>query len=402
MLLNTWATFFYFFTQWLLTIVVTRVGGYEKTGIFTLAVSFTNIFKMLALFGMRSFQVSDVEMAYSNGQYFTSRLITTGFSLLPFTVALLFCHYRPEITISCIAMMFYKLLESMDDVMLGTMQRYHRYDWIAISYTAKGLLTVISFSMLLHLGEPLPFCILSMALAYFSVQLFFDLPHLRNAGLFALSVRGLKTLLLKCLPLVIAVILDAVLIYLPRNAVEKICGSELLGYYGTISIVVVVLSTLGSAVWGSLISRFSLLIHNKLWNKLLRYLRNTAIFLLALSLIAFFAGNALGPMFFRLLFGESILKHMDILPLVLLNAILLLVNSFFQCVFVPMGKRELMTVSSAAAVLSCAVIVNQFTMTHGLKGACGSLTAALVIRLMIQLLAMWIVISIGKKTGSVC
>ena len=165
MLLNTWATFIYFFSQWLLTIIITRFSGYDNAGTFTLAVSFSNIFGYISKFGMRSLQVGDISEQYTDGQYFTSRVLTSAASVAPFAIALVICGYRPELAASCVAMMCYKLLEGFDDVAMGTMQRRHRYDWIAVSYTLKAVLTLVVFTVLILLGVPLSMCIWAMALA---------------------------------------------------------------------------------------------------------------------------------------------------------------------------------------------------------------------------------------------
>ena len=144
-LLNTWATFVYFFSQWLLTVLVTRFSGYEDAGTFTLAVSFSNIFGYISKFGMRSLQVGDIQRKYSDSQYFVSRIITSVACIVPFIVTLTFCQYRKDLHYCCIAMMVYKLLEGFDDVIMGSFQRLHRYREIAISYTAKAILTLGAF-----------------------------------------------------------------------------------------------------------------------------------------------------------------------------------------------------------------------------------------------------------------
>ena len=132
-ILNTWATFVYFFSQWLLVILITRLNGYSQAGTFTLAVSFSNIFGFIAKFGMRSIQVGDVEHQYDDSQYFTSRVLTSAACILPFVIALAMCRYRVDLRNCCIAMMVYKLLEGFDDVIVGTFQRADRYREIAVS-----------------------------------------------------------------------------------------------------------------------------------------------------------------------------------------------------------------------------------------------------------------------------
>ena len=250
-ILNTWATFVYFFSQWLLTIVITRVSGYDNAGTFTLAVSFSNIFGFISKFGMRGIQVGDIQKSYSDGQYFTSRIITSCLSVIPFAIALLVCQYRKDLQDCCIAMMCYKILEGFDDAAMGSLQREHRYNKIAISYTMKAVLTLAVMTGMLLIKMPLNIAVWTMSLAYAGVLLFYDFYQLKDLSFVSWSAKGMKELLIKCIPLVVVGIFDAILLYLPRNAIEQIYGSTELGYYGSVSIIVVVLSTLGGAVWGS-------------------------------------------------------------------------------------------------------------------------------------------------------
>ena len=387
MLLNTWATFVYFFSQWLLTIIITRFSGYEDSGIFTLAVSFANIFGYIGKFGVRSAQVGDVSYRYSDAQYFTARVLTSAASLVPFVIALLFCGYHPELRACCIAMMCYKLLEGFDDMIIGSLQRRHRYEWIAVSYTLKAVLTLAAFTGLILAGVPLVLCICAMALAYLLVILFYDAVRVKKLDFFHWSVKELKTLLWQCLPLMAMTILDALLVYLPRNSVEQIYGSEELGYYGSVSIVVVVLSTLAGAVWGSVLTRYSEIIHSRNWKAFRNLTITIALVLAVFSAAVFVVGYLIGPFFFEILYGEGILSHMDLLVPVLLNALLLLINSFFVCIFVPFGRRGVLMATDAAAVAVCILCTTGLTEQWGSVGASISLMIALAVRFILLVVA---------------
>ena len=57
---NTIGTLYYLGMQWLTTVLVVRISGsYEDAGIYSLAVSITNIFYIIAMYNVRNFQVSD-------------------------------------------------------------------------------------------------------------------------------------------------------------------------------------------------------------------------------------------------------------------------------------------------------------------------------------------------------
>lgn len=380
MILNTWATFIYFFSQWLLTIIITRLNGYEDAGVFSLAVSFCNIFSFISKFGMRGIQVGDIQETYTHGQYFTSRILTSLCSVILFIPALIICGYQTELRNCCIAMMCYKVLEGFDDVAVGTFQKTFRYKQIAISYTLKAVLTFAAMLTSLLLDIRLSDCIWLMAFFYLLVLILYDLSNLRDLSFLKWQPKGMKSLLVQCVPLLIVGIIDAVLVFLPRNAIEQIYGSEELGYYSSISVLIVVFSTLAGAVWGSVLVRYSEIVLQKEWGAFKRFTAGIWAVLIVLGVAVVVIGSLIGPVFFSLLYGEEILSHMYLLAPVLIGAIFLLYNSFFSCICIPINRRSLLMISDIVAVIICALTVKDATARYGALGASYSLVVSQAVR----------------------
>lgn len=382
-ILNTSGTLIYFFCQWLLTVFAVRLGSYSCAGVFSLALAFSNIFSYIGIWGVRGVQVSDISMVYQNGDYAGTRIITNGLAILVFPVVL-FCYgYSGELAWCCVAAVFYKVLESISDLYFGTMQRVDRYDWIAISYTLKGVLPTAAFVLLLKMRGSLLFSLLSMSGTYLAILLLYDAPLLRNYGLFKPQFKKSWELMKKCLPLMLNGVVSAWLIYLPRHTVQKQLGDEILGYYGSISTVVVVLSTLGGAVWAALMPSMSANIQNKDVAKVRKLLKVIYAVMGGIAVISLVFGNLLGPWAFDLIYGGTICKHMYLLSPVILNAVFLMADTFYDCIFIPMGRQRFLLLANVAGLLLCAVSADWATKMYGAIGACCSMTAGLVLRFLI-------------------
>lgn len=382
LVLNTYGTLFYFFCQWLLTIFVTRIRGYEAAGQYALAVSFTNIFSFIGMFGMRGLQLSDVERNYTDGKFYALRFLSCSLAALAFAAALLVSGYKKDIVLCCIAMMSFKLMECVYDVTTGSMQRNERFDRVAVSSTLRGAVPMAAFAAALWLGAPLFAAILVMTLASLLCLFVYDVTLLSRAGKAEnrFSLRGTLPLVKASVPLMLSGMLDSAISYIPRDAVERALGSEMLGYYSTVSIVVVILSTMGIAAWASLTPRLSALLYQRAYKPLCRFVAAVLLGTLLTGAAGLVLGNLLGPFFFRLIFGEAILDYMYLLTPVLISAILMLLNSFFHCLFTPMGKRTTLLYTNAAAVAACTVLSAPLVEKCGLMGACLSLIAALGLR----------------------
>lgn len=381
--LNTYATLFHFFCQWLLTVFLTRISGFEAAGQYSLALSFANVFSFIGTSGMRGLQLSDVQRRYSDGQFYALRVCSCSLAVLAFIPALLLSGYNRSIVLCCIAMMAFKLVDCIYDVVNGSMQRNERFDRVAVSATLRGLLPMAAFLLAIVLKLPLYAAIAVMAAAGLLCLGSYDFPRLAKAGREEnrFRLRGTLPLVKACIPLMLSSMLDSTLSYLPRDAVERALGSEMLGYYSTVSIVVVILSTMGTAAWASLTPPLSRLLHKREYRPLCRFIVTVLLATLGVGVLGLIFGNLLGPFFFRILFGEEILAHMYLLTPVLINALLMLINSFFHCLFVPMGKRTTLLWTNGAAVLCCVVSAPSLVEIWGLTGACVSLSLALLLRL---------------------
>ena len=390
--LNTWGVLFYFFCQWLLTVVSVRIAGYETAGQFSLAVSFCNIFSFIGMFGIRGIQVSDVTFQHSDKLYFILRVATCTLATFLFGIALLLSDYAGNTAACCIAMMCFKLSECAADVIIGTMQRSRQFFRIAVSYTLRGILPAGAFVAVLVTAQSLSSAIWAMAIVSVLCLLSYDVARLRTipSENNTFHVKEIIVLAKMAVPLMLTAILDSVLVYIPRATVETICGFEVLGYYSSISIVVVVLSTISTGVWGSITPEISILLQKQEYSALKKLLRNIALLILVCAVVVLSFGNLLGPFFFALLFGREILEYMYLLSPVLINALLLLVCSFFQCIFIPMKMRNALLYTNVAAVMMCALLSNPLTNLFGLTGACLATTASLLSR-STMLLIIWYV-----------
>lgn len=83
MLWNSFGSLFYSGCQWLVTVMVVRLStSYEAAGILAVAMAVSNVFAQIALYRMRSFQVSDIHEEISSGEYVAARFVTIGIGFI--------------------------------------------------------------------------------------------------------------------------------------------------------------------------------------------------------------------------------------------------------------------------------------------------------------------------------
>ena len=160
--------------------MVVKLGGYSNGGILSITISMTNIFYMISMYGVRSFQVSDIKNRYKDGDYLLLRIITSIISSIFFGIVLFYLEYDRAIQLCMIIYMFFKLGESVTDLNFGFFQRYNFYREIGISYILKGILTLIVFCLTLYFSKNLVLTLFLETLALWFFIIVYDLKKLKN------------------------------------------------------------------------------------------------------------------------------------------------------------------------------------------------------------------------------
>lgn len=237
-LFNSVGSLYYLGCQWLITVLVVRLGSYESAGILSLCMSITNMFYTLASFGIRDFQVSDYAGKYTPAQYVSTRLLTcTVASALCCAVVGLNGGYTGYEVACIIVYMFFRVAEALVDTFQAMEQKAERMDYNFISFLLRGTLLLVGFSVVLYLTQNLLLAIVAIALTSFAVVLLFDFPIGKKLTGFRMSfsLTASRHLLWECIPLMCNSFLTTAVVSVPRSILEGIWGSYVMGIYSSIA-----------------------------------------------------------------------------------------------------------------------------------------------------------------------
>lgn len=129
------------------------IRWFWKAGNLALAISVTNIFFNLACFNVRPYLISDLENKFSSEQYCSFRIFSCASSVLLCFIYSSFFRYSKEQMLCIMLYMVFKLTEAWVDLYHGFEQRNSRMDIGGISLFARGILSVVSFTVALKLTQ---------------------------------------------------------------------------------------------------------------------------------------------------------------------------------------------------------------------------------------------------------
>lgn len=366
--LNTGSSIVYFFAQWLTTVLAVRFASFDTAGTYALAISFTNLFYFIALFGIRNYQISDVEKKFSEGQYLAARLVTMAAAVLGFLLTSML-NDLPGYVFACYAVyMLFKLGEAYTEGYFALLQLREDYVALAVSYSAKGIVPLIAFSVPLYLTADLLSAIIWMTVSYGICILVLDVPKLVKMGIQRPVFSGCKQILQNCIPLMLVSLSTPVMNYMTRFAIELELSSHLLGQYASLSSVIVVMSTFAGAVFVVLVPKVSRWKEERNWNLIRKFFLYALAAMVLVGILAMLAGKILGPWACSLIFGAEILESIDLLVPLLATSSLLMVKSFLSVMMIPLGQRWRLLGCELSGAVLCAVLAIPLTRFLGMQG----------------------------------
>ena len=206
----------------LLTMVCTWFVGAEQAGLFSMAFTVGTLLLFLANFGVRTYQVSDLDELQSFKDYQINRLITCGLMLL---VGFGYCKVRgyaePMISI-CMGVLSFRAVDGLADVYEGRLQQKDKLYLAGLSQGLRCAASFLAFSIVLFVTRNLVFASFAMAIAAVASLLLLTLPlaYLETEKSLPATLRGVRELFVQCWPLFLALFLYNVIDSVPKFAME--------------------------------------------------------------------------------------------------------------------------------------------------------------------------------------
>ncbi len=387
---NAAGNIIYLGTQWLITVLVANIGGLEDAGILSVAMSVSSSFQTVALFGMRNFQVSDVENKYSEACYMFTRFLTCVASPMLCLSFALIMGYRGVKLGGIMLFMLFRIAESYSDALHGIAQKNDRLDIAGKSFAIKGAGLLVFFLGGYMLTSHLNVGLAAMAIFSAASTLIYDLNAVRrvtNFKLYDTPVYSLK-LIIECMPLFAYMFLSVALTVVPKLFLENMLGDVVLGAYSSIFAPVLLLQTACGYVYSPFVSSFARLKRENDNVGFLKLLSKISIIIVAALGAVFVAAQFLGEWAMLLLYheNEEIADYIGLLNPILICNIVLSLMGFLTMVVVVLRKMKYILISYGVGFLICIAASYPAIKLFDAAGAAYSIIAAALAISLIQLI----------------
>ena len=398
----------------LVLIIVTRVCGLEAAGLYSIAFATGNLFMYLGNYGVRNYQVSDVDEKFPFRSYILHRLLTVALMLLAAAVyctySLLRGAYSPAKTMTVAAMCLLKAIDCLEEVLEGRLHQRGRLDlagkmmtvrllisiggMLAVLVETRNLLTATNAAIILAAAAVILMaaaCRRTLLPLQPAPELVADVGNAGAAPGAAAKNRGAATspaatsaavsaarrgalrdaavLMRVCFPVCAANFLSFYLINAPKYAIDAAMSETAQAQYNFIAMPVFVIQLLGMFVYQPVLVRMTLS-----WNRadkkgfLRDFLRITAG-LLIIAALCLGGAYVLGIPVLSALYATDLSALKPELLLILTGGVFLAMNGFYSAVLTLMREQNRIPVMYLAGAVLSLILTPRFVGISGIMGA---------------------------------
>jgi O-antigen/teichoic acid export membrane protein len=420
MIFNTAGSLIYYACQWSMSVLIVHLSGYEAAGILAIAMTVCASPAIVSLFNVRSYQVSDIDGQYTPKTYIRSRKYTNLLAYLVCICMVLVGGYNLEKASVILTFMLYKLAEGTADVYYGIEQRWGRLDYAGISMTLRGIGTIVSFVLVQHFLGNLLLSMIAITVCSYAVILLYDRRKVRTwtaeepeagapaaGGRNAVSASSAEAqsggrsaaearraqrnavwkLLVTCVPLAVVAFLNNFSVNLPKIALESNFGSEVMGYFSSVTSPTLVVQMAASTIFAPLVTPLTEAFSRKDKSAFYGLLGKFAILLSVLAVLCLAGAAVLGRWVLNFLFGAKIDPYVYLFIPGILVSVLLAINAslFSVCTLIREIKKQYL-VGIMGIVVSAGLaftVVPGFSMNGVIYAQMGTMAVQILIQILL-------------------
>lgn len=388
LIFNSVGTTVYLFCQWMMTILVVKFSGYEDAGRLSLAMSIGNTFYAFALYGVRSFQVSDLASHFQDGIYIAARVITCIAAFLAGCLFTMVNSYNMAQILVIILFLGIKISEAFSDVYHGIDQKAWRMDVVGVSFFMRGIASLLAYTVVIWQTKDLSLSLAAACIASFVIILLYDLPKTKHISNYRLEFnwKKISSLLKTCLPLVIYSFILAAIPLVPRYFLQLYNGDDILGIYASVATPAVVVQVLATFIFSPLITLFAEHYKNNDRKAFVTVFLKCLTAILAISAAAILAALFLGEWGLAFLFGPTIVQYSYLLVPVIICTILIAIAWFIGTVLTVVRDFKGLIIGNVTGLIVCVALSPFLIRNFSMDGVNYVLIVSLSVEILLLLL----------------
>ncbi len=386
----------------LLLVVVTRTNGIEAAGLFSFAFSVSLLLWALAMWGGRTYQVSDIEGEFQTRSYIMARILLAGLAIVSTAIFCVINQYDVYKTSLIFALVVFKLLESFADVLYGVLQVNDRLYVSGKSLVAKAVLGLVAFVVVDLSTHNLLVSVLGIVVVNMAIILTYDViqtskferiifPRQKVMEYVTEALAALK----RCASVFVVMFLTMFSLNVPRYFIDQHSEIEA-GYFGIIAMPITLIVLVFTFILQPNVVNLSKLYNEHKIVAFKKAVTNVLSLSVAIGIFVLLGTILVGAWALGVVFGVDFTAYNRPLVVIVLGGIASALVTVYLNVFVIMRKVAFSLIVLTVTNIILIPVAYIAVQNHGLFGG----VVAFTVTNFIQLALIAIYFNLPKKNGS--
>lgn len=355
--------------------VITRTNDIEDAGIFSISYAIASLMLYIGEFGVRKFQVSDIEESYKFEDYFTARIISCLFMVLSSCIYIgygwVLENYSIKKVIVVALMCGIKLIDAFADVFYGMFQQKWRLDIAAkttsfrIFFSTCACLITLFYTHDLIISMVMWFIFSISTMCISTLVTAMDFCKIRICFKYKIT----KQILVECFPLFLG---NFLLLYIgnaPKYAIDTYMDEKMQAYFNFIFMPVFAIGLIANFIFNPVLTRLSQKWIDYEFSDFLKIAIKQMLCICAITVFAIVFAYILGIHILSLIFGIELELYKVELCILLIGGGMLAIVNFISVALTVIRRQKLLVWGYIIVATFAKFLSNYFVNNYQIIGA---------------------------------
>ena len=365
------------FVSMALSLCVIQIAGEKVGGVFSIAVTISQMMLYIAFFELRTFLVTDTNRKYTFSQYHGAKILTCTAMMFVSIAYVLVKKYVPYKAVVIILMCLYRMIDGYADIYEGEFQLNGKLYLSGKSMTFRSVLSAIALIVTLAISKNI---VLSILLAIIVSFICVIINIAKYYGKIKPDCRwnNVKSILYECFPFFIGAFLWVYILSASRIAVDNNMSNQSMSYYQVLFMPVSIVNLFATFFFRPALTSLSELYYGNEEKKFIKKIVLLLTMIMAFTVICVIGAYILGISALSLISGCDLHAYRKLLIILMIAGGINSASFFMYYILTIMRKAKSILIGYITSAIITAVISNKFVEMKGLEGAAFSFLVTVI------------------------
>ena len=359
----------------IMLIFISYKMGHITAGMITISYAVANLFMSAGKYGIRNYQVTDIEEEYGFGDYLLNRITTVVLTLIIAVIYAIYCYrfqgYSIDKTFILFEVIVLKMIDAFVDVFYGRFQQKERLDIGSRIMSVQCFLYTLCICVMVMIGFNIHICMMGgivTSLIVSLIMIFIGRSYLQMRYI-RFDIKKNLSLLKRCFSLCIGITLSIYVGNIPKYLIDAYMDEHTQAIFGYIMMPVFVVTLLNQFIYQPTVKDLG-----NLWNEgeikdFKRKVLRQCLIVLVLMIIITVGGLIVGLPMLSIMYHTNLSKYRMEFALLLVGGSLYALAFYLNVPITTIRKQRYIAVGYILASIISLIFGNWFVNGKGILGA---------------------------------